>query len=106
MKIKGAKQQTVFLTGINAAVRAIGLCMRVWLSRILGSEIIGIMELAQSIHMVAIAPLTSGLSAAISRLTARSDQQNRTAALLSGLWLSRLVSFFLISHFQNNWRFV
>ena len=96
MKLKGAKQQTVFLTGINAAVRAIGLCMRVWLSRTLGSEIIGIMELAQSIHMVAIAPLTSGLSAAISRLTARSDQQDRTAALLSGLWLSRLVSFFLI----------
>lgn len=61
MKAVGAKKQTVFLTGVNAVVRALGLLMRVMLSRLLGAEIMGIAELAQGVHMLAITPLTSGL---------------------------------------------
>ena len=71
MKAVGAKKQTVFLTGVNAVVRALGLLMRVMLSRLLGAEIMGIAELAQGVHMLAITPLTSGLPLAISRMTAR-----------------------------------
>ncbi len=96
MKLAGAKKQTIFLTGINGIVRTLGLAMRVLLSRALGAEVIGVMELAQSIHMVAIAPLTSGLPVAISRLTARAGKPNKRAALEAGLRLVRRASFLLV----------
>lgn len=96
MKLKGAKKQTFFLTIVNAAVRAIGLCMRVLLSRLLGAEAMGIAEMAQSIHMLAIAPLTSGLPVAITRLTALADRSKQHFPLLAGLSLVRIISFLLI----------
>ena len=96
MRLAGAKKQTFFLTGINAIVRAMGLTMRVWISRTLGPEAMGIMELAQSVHMIAIAPLTSGLPVAVSRLTAKADPANKHQALSSGLFLSRRISLVLI----------
>lgn len=96
MKLGGAKKQTLFLTGVNAVVRALGLSMRIILSRMLGAEVMGIMELAQSVHMVAIAPLTSGMPVAISRLTARSDDSSKEQALSAGLWISRRISLLLI----------
>ncbi len=96
MKWNGAKKQTLFLTGINGIVRALGMALRILMSRILGAEIMGVIELAQSVHMVAIAPLTSGLPAAISRLTARADIRNKECALEAGIWLVKITSFFLI----------
>ena len=99
MKIKGVKQQTLFLTGINGVVRALGLLMRVLLSRFLGAEIMGIMELSQSVHMVAIAPLTSGLPAAVCRLTAKAPPNQKTMPLASGIRLTRLFSVFAIPVF-------
>lgn len=96
MKLMGAKKQTLFLTVINAVVRAIGLCLRVLLSRLLGAEAMGIAEMAQSIHMLAIAPLTSGLPVAITRLTALADRHIKQLPLLAGLSLVRFVSFLLI----------
>lgn len=96
MKAAGAKRQTVFLTGINAVVRAMGLALRVVLSRLMGAEIMGIAELAQSVHMLAITPLTSGLPMAISRMTARAKEVDRQRPLLAGLWLARAASAVLI----------
>lgn len=96
MKRSSAKKQTLFLTIINGVVRALGLLMRVVLSRRLGAEIMGIMELAQSVHMLAITPLTSGLPAAVSRLTARASKDKRMHVLASGLHLVRLCSLVLI----------
>ena len=96
MKLAGAKKQTVFLTAVNTVVRALGLIMRVWISRLVGAEVMGIMELAQSIHMTAIAPLTSGLPAAITRLTAKARSDDKDSVLASGLFLVRRLSFFLV----------
>lgn len=96
MKLEGAKKQTLFLTGVNAIVRALGLTMRVVLSRLLGAEIMGVMELSQSVHMVCITPLTSGLPLAISRLTAKASIQDRSKALQAGLQLTRAVSLCVI----------
>ena len=92
MKAVGAKKQTVFLTGVNAVVRALGLMMRVMLSRLLGAEIMGIAELAQSLHMLAITPLTSGLPMAISRMTARAPEDEKQKPLLAGIFLVRVAS--------------
>ena len=96
MKLAGAKKQTVFLTAVNAVVRALGLLMRIWMSRLVGAEVMGVMELAQSVHMTAIAPLTSGLPVAVTRLTAKAASGDKDNALASGLLLVRRVSFFLV----------
>ncbi|MDD3336541.1 MAG: oligosaccharide flippase family protein [Eubacteriales bacterium] len=92
----GAKRQTLFLTAINGVVRALGLFLRVLLSRSLGAEIMGIAELAQSVHMLAITPLTSGLPMAISRMTAKAKEQNRFRPMLAGIWLVRAASVVMI----------
>lgn len=95
----GAKQQTIFLTAVNAVVRALGLLMRVLLSRILGAEIMGIAELAQSAHMLAITPLTSGLPMAVSRMTAKAAADQKEKPLLAGISLVRIASLGLIPLF-------
>ena len=96
MRLAGAKKQTIFLTGINAVVRAMGLLMRMILSRFLGAELMGITELAQSVHMAAIAPLTSGLPAAVSRLTAKAPADRKEESFYAGLRIVRTASFVLI----------
>lgn len=96
MKLSGAKKQTLFVTAVNAVVRALGLLMRMLLSRMLGAEMMGIAELAQSVHMAAIAPLTSGLPVAISRLTAKAAPHDRLRPLQAGLKIVRCVSLVLI----------
>ena len=80
----------------NAAVRAMGFALRVALSRWLGAEALGVMELAHSAHMLSIVPVTAGLPAAVSRLTAlrRDDSALRAgrglalrmSAVLTPLW--------------------
>lgn len=96
MKLAGAKRQTLFLTGTNAVVRALGLIMRMILSRFLGAELMGIAELAQSVHMAAIAPLTSGIPVAVSRLTAKAQSSQKEEPFFAGLKIVRVASFVLI----------
>lgn len=96
MTLTRAKKQTLYLTSINGVVRALGLLMRVLLSRLLGAEVMGVMELAQSLHMVAITPLTSGLPAAISRMTAKAEPTQKQFPLQAGLWMARAASFALV----------
>lgn len=96
MKLAGAKKQTIFLTAVNTLVRAIGLLMRMILSRFLGAELMGIAELAQSIHMIAITPLTSGLPVAVSRLTAKAEKKEQFYPLAAALYLTRVASLLLI----------
>lgn len=96
MKLAGAKKQTLFLTVINGVVRALGLLMRVLLSRLLGAEIMGVMELSQSVHMICITPLTSGLPLAVSRLTAMASISDKCKPLFAGLWLTRILSMGMI----------
>lgn len=99
MKLNGAKRQTLFLTVVNGIVRAMGLSLKVIMARMLGAEIMGVIEIAQSAHMVAIAPLTSGLPAAVSRLTAKAEKHSKHHPLNAGLYLVRKISFFIIPLF-------
>ena len=68
---QSAAKQTLKITAVNGVVRALGMLLRILLSRLLGAEIMGIAELSQSVHMLAITPLTSGLPLAVSRMTAK-----------------------------------
>ena len=96
MRAASAKKQTIFLTLVNTVVRALGLLLRVLLSRALGAELMGVMELAQSVHMLAITPLTSGLPLAVSRMTARAKSRDKMKPLHAALGLARLASALLI----------
>ena len=90
------KEQAVLLTIANTIVRAMGFVMRVIFSRLLGSEIMGIMELGSSVHMLAIAPATAGLPLAVSRLTAKAAPNKKEEALYAGKRLVRLLSLIWI----------
>lgn len=93
------KKQTLLITGINGLIRAMGFFLRVVMARLLGAEMMGIAELASSVHMLAITPLTSGLPMAISRLTAKETAEKVRMPLLAGLRLVRLTALFLIPVF-------
>lgn len=96
MRNANAKQQTVFLTAINAVVRALGLTMRVILSRLVGAEIMGIAELCSGVHMLLITPLTSGLPLAVSRMTAKAPEEKKLMPLWAGIAMVRKASLLLI----------
>lgn len=93
------KKQTLLVTGLNGMIRVMGFFLRILMSRLLGAEMMGIAELASGVHMLAITPLTSGLPMAISRLTAKAKEHQRTQPLQTGLWLVRRVALFLIPVF-------
>ena len=69
------------LTLANVFTRALGFMLRVMLSRLMGAQALGVMELSHSAHMLSITPVTAGLPLAVSRITAR-DQHD--GALLAG----------------------
>ena len=82
MRKQTLKRQAVLTAGNNAAVRALGFFMRLWVSRALGAEAVGIMELASGAHMLALTPAAAGLPAAVSRLTAREKDPLRQRQIL------------------------
>lgn len=66
--------------------------MRIRLSRDLGPQAMGLVELAQSAQMLLITPVVSGLPAAVSRMSAKAGQERRVRILRCALALSIFVS--------------
>ena len=104
MKRQSLKGQALLMTAMGAAVRGGGLIIRLILSRVLGAEAMGIMELASGVHMLALTPGTAGLPGAVSRLTARAPTEEEQAqvlfagrrwALRMALWV--MPAFFLFT---------
>jgi len=89
MKRRSVKQQAAVLMGANVFTRALGFALRVMMSRLMGAEALGVMELSHSAHMLSIAPVTAGLPMAVSRMTARDGHD---AALRAGRQLIMRVS--------------
>ncbi len=93
MKRQSMVRQTALLTGANAVVRALGFAMRVWLSRAMGAEAIGVLELASSAHMLWIAPVTSGVPMAVAREAASGRGEE---ALRAGRRLALRISLIML----------
>lgn len=70
MKKKSLLHQAAVLSAANIATRGLGFVMRVVLSRRMGAEITGILELASGAHMLFIAPATAGIPSAVASETA------------------------------------
>lgn len=85
-------RQTLFLSCSHFAVRAVGFVMRIWLSRELGAQAMGLVELAQSAQMLLITPVVSGLPAAVSRMCAQRKGREQTRVLTNGVLLALGVS--------------
>ena len=73
-------QKTLFLSASHFVVRSIGFLLRLWLSRELGAQAMGLVELAQSAQMLLITPVVTGLPAAVSRLCAKAEGMSRRAS--------------------------
>ena len=96
MKKRSLKQQALITGASTALVRAMGFVLRLWISRLLGAEALGVMELASGVHMLALTPAAAGLPQAVSRLTAKArDRQGREAVLYAGRRLALILGFAL-----------
>ena len=81
-------KQTMLLSASHFIVRVMGFILRIWLSRELGAQAIGLVELASSAQMLLITPVVSGLPAAVSRMCAKSDRPRQVRILRCALALS------------------
>ena len=84
--------KTLFLSASHFFVRLIGFAMRIWLSRELGAQAMGLVELAQSTQILLITPVVSGLPSAISRMCAKEEPRHQVRILRCGMALALFVS--------------
>ena len=82
-------QKTLFLSASHFVVRSIGFLLRLWLSRELGAQAMGLVELAQSAQMLLITPVVTGLPAAVSRLCAKAEGKEQARVVRCALLLAR-----------------
>lgn len=82
----------MILSVSHLLVRAIGLMLRIFLSRSLGAQALGLIELTNGAQMLLITPVVTGLPTAVSRMCARSADENRPSIIRAALALSLAVS--------------
>lgn len=90
MNARTLVRQTVFLSASHFIVRVIGFLNRIWLSRSLGAQAMGLVELTHSAQMLLITPVVSGLPAAVSRMCAKSQPERQVRVLRCGISLALL----------------
>lgn len=83
-------RQTALLSGTHFVVRLMGFALRIWLSRELGAQAMGLVELAQSAQMLLISPVVSGLPSAVSRMSAQRGRGGALHIARCGIRLSLL----------------
>lgn len=80
-------KQALILTLGNGLTRGLGFFLRLLLARWMGAEALGLMEMANSVGMLALTPVTAGIPSAVSRLTAKRPVQEQPIVLQAGLRL-------------------
>ena len=81
------RKQAATLTFANALTRLAGFFLHLLFARWMGAEAMGVMEQAHAAQMLALTPVTSGIPAAMSRLTARKPACDQQAVLRAGISL-------------------
>ena len=81
-------RQTAFLSGSHFLARVMGFILRIWLSRELGAQAMGLVELAGNAQMLLITPIVSGLPAAMSRMCAKAEPERQVRVLRCGMGLA------------------
>lgn len=99
MAKKTLKGQAMTLAAANAIVRGLGLCLRLLLTRLLSPEALGLTELSSGAGFFAVTPLSAGLPAAVSKMTAGERAAERGLYLRAGQSLALRVSLFVAPAF-------
>ena len=72
---------TLILTGVSAVAQAVGFIYRIFLSRLIGAEVMGLYQLILPIYSVLTALTASGLTVAVSTLSAEYHARRRHRAV-------------------------
>lgn len=89
------KRQALILTLGNGLTRGLGFVLHLLLARWMGPQALGVMEMANSVGMLALTPVTAGVPSAISRMTAKRGTDQQSAVLHSGLRLVKRTALWL-----------
>lgn len=97
--MKSIFKSVAIITIFSVLTRLLGFCLRIYLSRVIGAEALGLYQVALSIFMVLLTFVSSGLTLIISRMTATyrvSSNKKATASLVtSSLFVGLAVSLIL-----------
>ena len=93
--------KTVFIiTGFAVITRILGFIFRIYLSRMLGAEMLGLYQVSLSVFMVLLTVITSGLPLVISKLSAKflvkKDSDSEAKLISASLIISIISSLILI----------
>ena len=85
-----------FVTIFSVLTRAIGFFLRIYLSRVMGTEVLGAYQVAMSIFGVLMTVISSGIPLVVSRNVAYFDAQNNKKSqhqnITAGLIISVLIA--------------
>lgn len=97
--MKSILKSVALISVFSVLTRLLGFLLRIFLSRTIGAEALGLYQVALSVFMVLLTVVSSGLTLIISRMTASyrvSQDKKATASLItSGLLLALVVSVIL-----------
>lgn len=97
--MKSILKSVALISVFSVLTRLFGFLLRIFLSRTIGAEALGLYQVALSVFMVLLTVVSSGLTLIISRMTASyrvSQDKKATASLItSGLLLALVVSVIL-----------
>lgn len=89
------RRQALILTLANGYTRGVGFVMHLLLARLMGAQALGVMEMAHSVIMLAITPVTAGIPSAVSRLTAQRSGAEASKVFRAGESLVKRMSALL-----------
>lgn len=84
MRMNLARQALILTLG-NGVTRGLGFILRLLLARWMGAEALGVMEMGNSVGMLALTPVTAGFPSAMSRLTAKRSPDEQPGVLRAGI---------------------
>ena len=78
--MKGLKGQALVSALFAAVTRGMGFVLRLWMSSLLGAQVMGMAEMAGGVQQLLCTPLIGGLPLALSRLTAMEAESEKGCA--------------------------
>ena len=92
-------KNAAILTGTALALRFFGIVFKVWLAKQIGSEGVGLSQLILSVYVLASAFASSGISTAVTRLTAEDLALGKSPlpVLRRAVFLSLVLAFFSVA---------
>ena len=98
-----AFKAVVIVALFSVLTRVLGFLFRIYLSRELGAEMLGVYQVAFSVFMVLVVVVSSGLPLTVSKMTARyqvkNDNKGKYGVVSSSLIIGLLVSIFICGIF-------